>query len=130
MAMTLKVSENERISRFLLDKGHIRTSDKTVKYNAFMPPKTGKLSVYRTEGVAEAEIWNIGQEKVAAIRKSPLIGRADLLAQDIFDKGLDVVPETSPHPLHADIVGWEADTALVRLIALKLAATAKLILVA
>ena len=123
-----QVSPQERLSRFLIDKRHIRTSNNSVRFNAFLPPKSGKLSVYRTSEQSESVIWNIGQVFVATPRQKPLIGRADLAVETVTSEGLSVVPEPTPHPLHADIVGWMQDSSHDRLTALKLAAMAAVVL--
>lgn len=93
-----------------------------------MPPKSGALSVYRTSSQSDSAIWEIGQVFVAGPRQLPLIGRADIAAKTVMTDGLSIVPEPTPHPLHADIVGWPQDTTLVRLTAVKLAAQATLVL--
>lgn len=118
------VSPGERLSRFLLDKKLIRASDNTVRHAAFMPPKNGKLSVYRTDTINEVDIWDIGTRLVATIRHLPIIGRADLQAKNVFDAGLNIVSEPAPHPLHADITGWSLESSADRLKALKLATSA------
>lgn len=122
-----EVGLEERISRFLLDKRLIRSSNQTVKFNAFMPPRSGKLSVYRTSNLAEADIWEIGQDFVATPREKDLTGRADLKCGHITEAGLAVLQETTPHPLHADIVGWSMESEKDRLTAIKLAAHSKAI---
>lgn len=123
-----QVSPEERLSRFLLDKRHVRSSNNTVRFNAFLPPKSGKLSVYRTSEQSDSVIWDIGQVFVATPRQIQLIGRADLAAETVISEGLSVLPEPTPHPLHADIVGWTQDSSRDRLTAIKLAAMAALVL--
>lgn len=123
-----KVAPEERLSRFLLDKRHIRSMNNTVRFNAFLPPTSGKLSVYRTSEQNDAEIWKIGHDFVGIPRQKEVIGRADLVAEAVISQGLSVEPETTPHPLHADIVGWSQDTSLNKLTAIKLAAMASVFL--
>ena len=89
-----------------------------------MPPKNFKWSVYRTSTLAETEIWRIGKEVVSPERELPLIGRADLSAEKILALSLSINPATAPHPLHANVEGWKADTAKDRLLALKLSEAA------
>ena len=122
------VEPNERLSRFILDKRLIRP-DMSVKHGSFMPPKTGKLSVYRTRGQTDQAIWEIGQEFVANPLQKSLFGRADLsTAQQAISEGLSVLAEPTPHPLHADIVGWPSDSTELRLKAVKLAGMATAVL--
>ncbi len=100
------IDSNERLSRFVLSRSEFRPSDRTVKPKAFVPPKNKRLSVYRTSTLTEDEVWSIGNEFVAQPRGRTLYGRADLLAQDVYDLQQRVEPETSIHPLHADIIPW------------------------
>lgn len=123
-----QVIPEERLSRFLLDKRHIRSSNNTVRFNAFLPPISGKLSVYRTSEQNDTAIWEIGHIFVEIPRQKQLIGRADLAAATVISSGLSVEPETTPHPLHADIVGWSQDSSLNKLTAIKLAAMASVVL--
>lgn len=123
-----EVAPEERLSRFLLDKRLVRSSNNTLKHSAFMPPKSGKLSVYRTSRQEDSVIWEIGQVFVATPRQMSLFGRADITVEAVMFEGLSVVPDLTPHPLHADIIGWTQDTSLDRLTALKLAAVAVIVL--
>ena len=100
------IDPKERLSRFILSKNEFRSSDQTVKPKAFVPPKNKRLSVYRTSTLTEDEIWSIGNEFVAQPRGKTLYGRADLLAQDVCTLQQKIEPETSIHPLHADIIPW------------------------
>lgn len=80
--------------------------------------------MYRTLTLSETEIWEIGKEVVAPKRELPLIGRGDLPAEKILALSLSINPATAPHPLHANVEGWNADTTKDRLLALKLAEAA------
>lgn len=80
--------------------------------------------MYRTLTLTETEIWRIGNEVVAPKRELPLIGRGDLPAEEILALSLSISPATAPHPLHANVEGWNADTTKDRLLALKLAKAA------
>ena len=102
----MTIDPNERISRFILSRNEFRPSDQTVKAKAFVPPKNKRLSVYRTSTLSESTIWSIGNEFVAEPRGKTLYGRADLLAEDVYALQQKVEPETSIHPLHADIIPW------------------------
>ncbi len=102
----MTIDSNERISRFILSRNEFRPSDQTVKAKAFVPPKNKRLSVYRTSTLTEDEVWSIGNEFVAEPRGKTLYGRANLLAKDVYALQQKVEPETSIHPLHADIIPW------------------------
>lgn len=101
------ISSLENLSRFILDEDYIRRKDNTVKWTAFKPPKDLRLSVFRTSGVAEAEIWAIGLRIVAEPQGKSLVGKADLIASVVRNHGLDVVSQEPPER-HADIINWPA----------------------
>lgn len=119
------VNPEELISRYIFEKTHFR-SDNSVKHNAFMPPKDKlEVSVYRIKGLSTDEIWQIGNEYVAQQRGKDLLGRADILAEHAYRHGLDIKPDTHPHPRHANISGFPAgNNEKVRMLALELAACA------
>ena len=121
------IDPNERLSRFVLSRKQFRFSNQTVKVGAFIPPKNKPLSVYRTSKLSEDEIWSIGEEFVAEPRGQTLYGRADLLAQDVYDLKQKVEPETSRHCLHADIIPWPDGREDMLFFATKLALKSKFI---
>ena len=47
---------------------------------AFLPDLRGEISICRTLGLSENEIWNIGKR----IRRDPVLARADFLAATVF----------------------------------------------
>ena len=119
-----KVNSSERITRYLFSKNSFRENN-SLRHNEFMPPPANyRWSVYRTSTLHETEIWQIGKEVVSPARKLPLIGRGDLSAEKVLALCLSISPATTPHPLHANVEGWKADTVKDRLLALKLAEAA------
>jgi hypothetical protein len=114
----------ENLSRYIFQSNHIRPSDGTVKFAAFMPDRNGETSVFRTSGMSEQNIWEIGNCEVAIRRGKPLLGRADILAREVLARHLEVDP-SEPPPRHANIVAWPDEKSKRHLIALELAAVAK-----
>lgn len=112
----------ETLTRFLSDRSHLR-ADGSVKHNAFLPPKTGKLSTYWISRLPDDEIWRLGREYVAPYR-GPILARADINSLACYELGLGVELDGVPHPRHANIVGWDPTTTEHRLRAVKLAAKA------
>lgn len=109
-----EVDPQERISRYLLLQKSFDAKAQIVFAQAFKPPKptekfpVRQTSIYRTQSIEEREIWEIG-DRYATERHSkhwPVLGRADLTVQDVFDANLTIVPNPDPHPRHADIEGW------------------------
>lgn len=107
------VSPEERISRYILNKRHIKPEKGEIKADAFLPTKPKpelperRTSVYRTINCEEAEIWSIGDRYVENREKNRFIlARGDLLAQTVYSQDLRIVPHPFPHPRHANIVNW------------------------
>ena len=121
--MLFDSGSGETLTRFIMQKNHV-PADASLKHNPFMPPPTGRLSIYAISSVDETEIWSIGVTHVAAVREKPLHGRADFNSRGVYDLGLKIEMVPDPHPLHAEIVGWDPASTETRLIALKLAAQA------
>ncbi len=117
------VNQEENISRFYFSRKDVR-ADNTVRHNVFMPPSHGRMSVYRTSNLEDQDIWEIGKTYVEPERGKPILGRADIEAQKIYECELEINPTENPHPRHANVEGWELDTEKDRLKALKLAASA------
>lgn len=123
------VAPSELVARFLLYSNCYASLAKRVKYPAFLPARDMNTSVFRVSTLSENEIWKIGKDDVAKKREKKLHGRADIKAKDILEVGLAVEPETSSHPLHANIVNWPLEKQKQNLFAMKLAERAKLCLV-
>jgi hypothetical protein len=118
------MSLSETLSRFILKKDWIR-ADNTVRWNAFSPGRNGETSVFRTSGISDREIWDIGNREVAAIQRKLLLGRADITAFTVNKNGLEVMPQEPPER-HANIVGWPEEREAQKQIAMELAAEAQL----
>ncbi len=109
-----EVDPQERISRYLLLAKSFDAKAQIVFAQAFRPPRSTKefpvrqTSVYRTQGVGESEIWELGDQFVTQLHSKhwPVLGRADLIARDVSSADLTIVPSPDPHPRHADIEGW------------------------
>lgn len=72
-----------------------------------MPPDDLRTSVYRVDGLDSREVLQLASE---TSRKESFKGHGLFLAAAVRSVSrLDVVPETTHHPLHADIVGWPAE---------------------
>jgi len=121
------IKVDEVLSRYILDKTHIRYSNRTVKYSAFLPAPDGTTSVFRVSGLTEEQVWEVGDREVALKRQKPLVGRADITAAHVLKAGLELDADNNP-PLHANINGWPVERSGQKLIALKLAEDAQLYL--
>ena len=84
------VAEDELLARYILSSRHIRSSDNTVKPEAFMPHPHTELSLTRHIQATPEELWHEG-ERIAALRNLQLYGRADALVTAFTDQTLTVV---------------------------------------
>ncbi|MCY3728899.1 MAG: hypothetical protein OXF97_07895 [Nitrospira sp.] len=133
---TSGVSPEERISRYILNRRHIKPEKGEIKADAFLPinPKPEQperqTSVYRTIDCEETEIWSIGHRYVEnPVKNRFILARGDLFAQTVYNEGLRIVPHRFPHPRHANIVNWpnEESSELRRAKALLLAQASMLV---
>jgi hypothetical protein len=115
------VDPAETLARFLYSKNHYKPSDHTVRYAAFMPPTSKRLSVFRIFTLQENEIWKLGD----TLRIEPPLGRADIKALVVTETGLTVEADDIP-PRHANIIGWPNESSEIKLKALILAEKALL----
>ena len=125
--MIKRVSQSETVTRFIFSENHYSMSDGgRVKYAAYLP-HNGETSVFRIDTLKHNEIWRIGED-VGSLSDRRLRARGDLLVENILIENLDVIEETSQHPLHANIIGWPTEKVRRKRIARKLADSATLLL--
>jgi hypothetical protein len=117
---------NELLERFLLH-GDVGKTDGIVKRRAFMPPSSGRLSVYRTDACSQAELWSIYADHVRPYRGDESLGTARLVANSIYDKHLHVEPDGVPHWRHANVVNWPEEKEQQKAVALDLAKNSRFI---
>jgi hypothetical protein len=122
------VTASELIARYILSKSHFRPSDRTVKYGAYLPAPDGETSVYRTSSLTDTEVWDIGREHVAKPSGRTLYARGDTTAAVMLNNGLTVTPETTPHPLHANIANWPPEKHEQKMLAVQIANEAMLVM--
>jgi len=115
------IEEAEMLARYVMQSGHFRQSDLTVKPNLFIPHPYQELSVTRHRDASEPEIWTAGED-VATQQQKRLYGRADIQARACIVESLRVTAKPFPNnPNHADIEGWPSQKQDQKAIALKLA---------
>ena len=119
------VRPEEQITRFLVHSNEYKSAHGRPSYTAYMPDGNGEKSVYRTRDLSSEEIYQIGRTYVEPLR-GPLKGHADQDASVIFNVGLSIEPAPKPHPRHANIKGWNNSRSADRILAEKIAATARL----
>lgn len=121
------IHPSERISRYVLEPKHLK-ADGRVSSQVFKPQKQPReTSVYRTTECNDAEVWELGDKYVAPLRQKSVLGRADLIVQNVVDQKLSVVSVPDPHPRHAAIRSWPDDQEKILLITKELAKRARVI---
>lgn len=116
-----KVAPEEQLARYVLQKSLFRPSDNTVKPQAFMPHPREELSVTRHQGLADEEIWQIGQN-VAEQRGTNFYGRADCKTEVFTKETLTVVAAPiEGNQNHANVTNWPIGKPQQKIIAMKIA---------
>ena len=124
---SLSVKNSELLARFITSSKWFRSSNQTVRQDAFIPHPYPDLSVTRHKTISEEELWNIGQQ-ISDSRPATLYGRADISAEDARKQKLAVEPRPVPDNLnHACILGWPMDKPAQKILALELAAVARFV---
>jgi len=121
------VADSEQIARYILSKRHISVTKGIVRPAAYMPAPNGEASVYRISDITEKDVWDIGREYVAGPSGRTLRARGDTSAVTISKTGLEIVPETTPHHLHANIVNWPTEKDEQKMLAVEIANEATLV---
>jgi hypothetical protein len=115
------VSSDELLARFIVFSKHIRSSNLTVKPDAFIPHPLIELSLTRHREATEDELWHEGQ-RVAGLRSAALYGRADVTAEAFEGERLSVAAKPIPeNPNHADVIDWPADKSAQKMKAVEIA---------
>ena len=100
---------SEVTSRYLPQSGHYAASNGRVKPRAFHPaPSDHKTSLFRVQGLAERQIWELGDAYVILPPGNALRARAELSVSQITSVGLRV-ESAEPPPRHANIVDWPVE---------------------
>ena len=126
-----RLGDNELVARFVISKRWIRSSNQSVKPDAFMPPPNKEFSVTRHKGISTEKLWRHGKavaEKRTATEKRDvrLLGRADVSVSDVRKQNIEAVPR----PIwgnwnHAHLIGWPTNKDHQKMIAMEIAAEAK-----
>ncbi len=118
------VSADELLARFVTVGSWVR-ADKTVRQDAFIPPKDLNLSVTRHLHLSPEQLWKTGQAVANARLHTTLFGCADLAVFAVTKTALRVEPAPiAGNPQHAHITGWPLDKPAQKNIAQELAAAA------
>lgn len=120
------VSTLEPISRFLFSRSQFTESTARISSSVFLPPKnSNQTSVYRTINCSEEKIWWLASKYVASTK--PVLARANIIAKHITDIGLEIIPDFTPHPRHANITNWPEDKSAIKMKAIALKNRASLV---
>lgn len=126
------VDQDESVARFVFSKRYLRTTDNTVKPEAFIPHPYADTSVTRHRDATVEELWNEGRRIEVERRKSSgldvtLYGRADSVVTSFIAEGLSVVhdPVIPENPNHAIVTGWPSDKSAQKAKAMQISIDAK-----
>ena len=108
------IDPSDSLTRFLFSDRDFRAASRLLKERAFRPREgDSDISVFRTTGRKDAEIWEVGARFVLPERKASdsnakLHGRADFNAAAPISLGLACELQPPP-PEHAVVSGWPAE---------------------
>src|SRR5690348_16409037 len=102
-----QIPASEIVIRFIFGK-HIR-EDKTIRRQAFIPPRNLKYSVTKKLNLPEERIWELGQD-ARGDRVDSLKGRPDIASSVFTQNALTIQDQPTPtNDHHANVVGWPSD---------------------
>lgn len=81
-----------------------------LRTSAFNLSKDGGISSCETTGMSLTSVWLHGDEYFASPTNT-IIGRGCIMAEDVFNEGLDFDYNDKP-PRHVNIIGFSYDSAL------------------
>ena len=82
------ITDDETVARYICHSKYLSGNGK-VKTDVFRERREGvKISVYRTDGLTDEQIWILGKERVALRRQRNLYGRADISVFDVKNTNL------------------------------------------
>jgi len=120
----ITVKDDEWLARFIVFRKWIRTSDRSLRPDAFIPHPWPDLSVTRHLELSQKEMWEIGQG-IADQRGTKLLGRGDVQASVPRAQRLQIEAAPIARNLnHANVTGWPADKPAQKMIAQEIAARA------
>ena len=98
----------ELLTRFITESRHFK-KDRALP-RAFEPKYEDdrgrfETSGFRTLGLANHAIWEIGAREVEPTRRKPVLARAEIDIEHVLLNDLAVIRDEPPHR-HAVIVGW------------------------
>ena len=133
-AVPAPITLEEPLTRFVLDREHLRPATPHVFWRAFRPkPADDELSIARIKGLPALEIWSFADASVGLPSKRSVLGRADFQLPNIRNaqhsgNTLDAIPQEPP-ARHAVIIGWpHVNDEARRAMAMILAAESKQVL--
>ena len=123
------LTTTERLSRYVFDRKHVNAE--RVHFRAFEPPADSvELSVSRTQGLDEEQVWVHGDTWAIGDSGRVIVGRGDFTVRQLAEVRADahtlVAVPSEPPPRHANVAGWPPPAAkeVRRSLAQQLAATA------
>lgn len=123
-------SDNEPIDRVIFSSKFIKKNNK-VHSNAFIPTKRLDLSVYRVQGLARKQVWDLVAKYIEKKRTDKKMAKAiaEIKISDVSKhKTLKLNPDGKPHFRHMNIECFPNSKSDARMIALEMAESAKLIM--
>jgi hypothetical protein len=113
-ALPADVNQEEELSTFVVHRSKVNKETLFVREQLFLP-RPGKsdrieTSVNRTSCLMRRTIWAICKKHFDIHQKTPAIGRGRGPASAVLQQNLSFDADGDPHPTHANIIGWYANS--------------------
>ena len=110
--MPQNVQLEEDLSSFIREREEVYQATQQIKPRRLQPRRNEstnrlELSVCRSSGLSEPQLWAICAEHFDPRQKLPAIGRCVAPASKVFGVGLEIDADGRPYPQHANVIGWK-----------------------
>ena len=128
MPLPPQVGDDELLANFVVESNKFKHDG--IDHRQLMPSKThGNTSAFRSDGLEQTEVADLGHNEVAAPRqKRGILGWAEFLARTIRAVTPLTLSSDEPPPRHAVIEGWPQQQEQRRALAMLLASKATVVM--
>lgn len=108
--LKVHIADSEALARFCTSSSWVARTTGRVKHQAFLPAPDDDTSVYRVDGIASQEIWDLAARYfVNSENKAHKHHGAAVVTTGLIRKsGIDAIAHEGP-PRHANLRGWPRD---------------------
>jgi hypothetical protein len=102
-----ELTTDQVVSRFIYSSRNISVERRRIKPGAFNPSPYDELSVIHATGLADNELWEIGDNTLGTQPgRNSVCGRADIPVKSLTEKSLRAIRDNQPFDRHTSVVDW------------------------